>query len=327
MENQQVRQMQPWETALSQSKRKFNEINEVNNFVNYDTEAMFCLQLIRKNDYLMNIANTNPESLRNSVINIAAIGLSLNPATQYAYLVPRGGDCCLDISYKGLIKLATDSGSILWAKAEIVYANDKFEYNGPAMPPNHTADVFSKERGAFQGVYCMAKTKEGDYLVDVMSAEEINQVRDKSTAKTGPWKDWFYEMAKKTIFKRASKTWPKSDKNERIAKAIDVINQHEGIDFDGQMILGIRMDEMIDMEMVNKEKVEMHYLEAVKIIDEDNEEAAPDACRVIKDDLNNEESVVFRKVLGKHKHGRKGYHTIFDEYACTYNEGIDSETV
>jgi len=295
MENEQVpqeKQLSNWMVSLANSKKKFNEINAVNNFVNYDTEAMFAMQTIKKNDYLMGIANTNPESLRNAVINIAAIGLSLNPATQYAYLVPRGGDCCLDISYKGLIKLATDSGSILWAKADIVYANDKFEYNGPAMAPNHTADVFSKDRGEFTGVYCMAKTKEGDCLVDVMSAEEINQVRDKSTARTGPWKDWFYEMAKKTIFKRASKTWPKSDKNERIAKAIDVINQHEGIEFDKGAISG----EQINMDLVDKA-----YIAFKEVIDADVDEMdykrVQDGYRRLS---NDEQMAVFSK-FGKEK--------------------------
>jgi recombination protein RecT len=35
-------------------------------------------------------------------------------------------------------------------------------------------------------------------------------------------------MLKKTVIKRASKLWPKS---ERIQQAVEVINEHEGIDF------------------------------------------------------------------------------------------------
>ena len=37
---------------------------------------------------------------------------------------------------------------------------------------------------------------------------------------------------KKTIIKRASKTWPRSDKNERLAQAIQIVNDHEGLDLD-----------------------------------------------------------------------------------------------
>ena len=320
-------QLVPWQNAIIQSENKFKERN-ISNLVNYDQEASFASQAIKKNSFLMKIADSRPDTLVDSVINIASIGLSLNPATQYAYLVPRDGICCLDISYKGLIKLATDSGSIIWAKADLVYEEDEFQYNGPSEKPTHKANVF-KDRGEFVGVYCIAKTHDGDYLTETMIAKDIYDIRNKSMAfiayqnkkaKQCPWVDFFGEMTKKTVIKRASKTWPKSDKNERLQEAIKVINEHEGIDFDGQMVLGIRLDEMLDMDKVNKDKVEKLYLEAVEIVEADDMDTAPNLAREIFEQLNNEESIVFRKVLGKHKHGRKGYHTIFDEYAGTYSE-------
>jgi len=224
-------ELQPWQSAIKNSETKFYEIiEETGNAVAYKVESMFAFQSILKNAYLQKIANEAPNSLRDAVINIASIGLSLNPAMQYAYLVPRDGVACLDISYKGLIKLATDTGSMLWVRADIVYSNDKFTYNGPAEKPTHNADVFG-ERGEFVGVYCIAKTIEGDFLVEAMTAEEVHKARDSSKAwqkkKAGPWKDWFGEMAKKAIIKRASKTWPRTDRHDRIAKAISVINEHE----------------------------------------------------------------------------------------------------
>jgi len=233
-EGQQIKARAPWQNALATSRDKFEEINARNKFVNYDTEAMFALQAITKNDYLMKIANNNPASLRNAVINIAAIGLSLNPATKYAYLVPRDNQACLDISYIGLIKLATDTGSIMWARAELVHEKDVFIYHGATEKPEFNApDPF--DRGAIKGVYCVAKTKEGDYLSGIMSIDEINAIMQRSmTGKNGkgPWATDFGEMAKKTIIKRESKTWPKTDKSARFDEAIEVINQHDGIDFD-----------------------------------------------------------------------------------------------
>jgi recombination protein RecT len=222
----------PWVDTIRKTEAKFQEIIEASGTaVSFATESMFAFQAVSKNDYSKKIAAENLPSLRDAIINIASIGLSLNPAMQYAYLVPRDGAICLDVSYKGLIKLATDTGSMLWVRADLVFASDKFRYHGPAAAPEHEADVFG-ERGEFVGVYCIAKTLEGDILAEVMNAKEIYQVRDTSMAwarkKAGPWKDWFGEMAKKTIIKRASKTWPRSDKNDRLAKAIEVINQHEG---------------------------------------------------------------------------------------------------
>jgi len=85
------------------------------------------------------------------------------------------------------------------------------------------------------GVYCIAKTKEGDYLCEMMDKPQIEKVRESSPAKDsayGPWKNYPEEMWKKVCIKRASKTWPKTDKTERLSSAVEILNQHEGIEFD-----------------------------------------------------------------------------------------------
>ena len=319
------KELVPWMKAIVTSKKKFNEINAVHNFVNYDKEAMFAVQAIRKNDYLMKIANDNPESLRSAVINIAAIGLSLNPAEKLAYLVPRKGEACLDISYIGLIKLATDTGSIMWARAELVHENDAFTYHGATKEPELVCPS-PFDRGAVQGVYCTAKTKEGDYLSGIMSIEEIYDIRNRSEAFKkgyGPWVTDEGEMIKKTIIKRESKTWPKTEKSDRFDDAIQYLNDHneEGIDFGGQKILGMRMDEMVPMDEVNLTKVEQNYNDVVALILND-EEPNPEYIRDIERNMNNWELIVFGKLLSKHKSGRKNYNTIFTEYANTFKDSL-----
>lgn len=209
--------------------------------INYEKESMFAYQALVKNDFTLKTALNNPKSVFNAVINIASVGLSLNPATSYAYLVPRDKAICLDISYQGLIKIATDSGSIMWAKADMVFENDDFKYHGPAAMPEHTADPFG-ERGDFKGVYCIAKTHDGDYLVETIAADEILRIRDESASikyaksesmkNQSPWVRYFGEMAKKACIKRASKTWPKTEQHERIQKAIEVIHETEGSDWE-----------------------------------------------------------------------------------------------
>ena len=323
--HEQEKELAPWLKAITTAKRKFNEINEINHFVDYDKEAMFAMQSIRKNDYLMKIANNNPESLRSAVINIAAIGLSLNPAEKLAYLVPRNGDACLDISYIGLIKLATDTGCIKWARAELVHENDELIYKGATEKPEFsTPNPFN--RGPVIGVYCVAKTHDGDYMAGIMSVEELYEIRDKSEAykrsKKGPWADFEGEMMKKTIIKRESKTWPKSKESARLDDAIQYLNEHndEGIDFDGQMILGMRMDELVNMDDIDKEKVERLYNEAIDTLDGDHEDIDYDRCRMIDEQLINEEKIVFNKLLQKHKNGRKGYPSIWQECLNTFDD-------
>lgn len=228
-EQAEDRQIAPYMGALQKAQSRFIEI--AGDKRAWDIESIFAMQHIAKNDFAMQIANRNPMSVQLAMYNAASTGLTLNPANGYAYLVPRDGAIRLDISYKGLIKIATDTGSVEWARAELVYAEDHFEYNGPAKAPEHKANPF-KPRGDLVGVYCIAKTHGGDMLTEVMDFSELEKIRSKSDAwakkKAGPWAEWFGEMSRKAVIKRAQKTWPYTEKSDRLAKAVEIANDAEG---------------------------------------------------------------------------------------------------
>lgn len=213
--------------------------------ISFHREAEFAMQALSGNDYLAGIAMKNQQSLVDAITNVSALGISLNPAEKQAYLVPRDGRICLDISYMGLIDLATSSGSIMWAKAELVYENDTFRLNGTDQQPMHQRDPFSTERGAVVGAYCVAKLPNGDYLTETMSAADLNNIRDRSqgfkSGKSSPWRTDEGEMQRKTVVKRAYKYWPAS---QRLAQAIEILNtQGEGLE-DQQKPAGIQQHEM-----------------------------------------------------------------------------------
>jgi recombination protein RecT len=229
--------LSPMESTVLGFEQQFNEVNAYK--LNFKKEANFALQLLKGNDYLRSTAQKNPDSLLNAITNLAAIGISLNPATKESYLVPRGSAVCLDISAIGLIKLATDSGSILWGQAKLVYAKDTYENQGVSREPIHKYQAFG-DRGALIGGYVIAKTQGGDFLVEEMSLKDCHDIRDRSEAwkayvagktKSCPWATDEGEMVKKTIIKRAQKYWPKS---ERVDEAVKILNMHEGIDFNAQ---------------------------------------------------------------------------------------------
>lgn len=197
--------------------------------LSFEREAGFAVQVISANDYAMRIAVENRQSVINAVTNVAAIGISLNPAKRQAYLVPRDGRICLDISYMGLLDLAIQSGSIMWGQAELVYEADRFELNGFDAPPTHNRNPFAKDRGSIVGVYVVVKTRDGDYLTTCMSIDEVYDIRDRSSAwkawtekkKKCPWVTDEGEMIKKTVIKRAYKLWPKTD---RLDQAVHFLN-------------------------------------------------------------------------------------------------------
>jgi recombination protein RecT len=206
--------------------------------INFEREAGFAIQTITSGDYILSVAASDRQSVINAVTNIAAIGISLNPAKKQAYLVPRNRKICLDISYMGLMDLAMDTGSIRWAQAELVCENDGFARGRFDEPPTHTFNPFSKDRGPIVGVYVVVKTADGDYLTHTMEISAVMDIRDRSEAwkayvakkaKSCPWATDEGEMVKKTCVKQAYKYWPKT---ERLEKAIHYLNMDggEGLD-------------------------------------------------------------------------------------------------
>ena len=222
-----------WPDLVYEIMPNFERIARQNKLVSWEKESNFAIQALQKNELLAKCA---PYTVQNALTNVAAVGLTLNPADGYAYLVPeynkntKQNECQLRISFKGLIKAATDTGAILWVKAEIVKANDTFDYKGPCAMPVHSMNPFT-DRGQSIGVYCIAKTNQGEILVDVMAWEEVLKIKE--CAKTqNVWDKWTDEMAKKAIIKRASKQWPKTEKSGTLHKVVEVINETEGTDYD-----------------------------------------------------------------------------------------------
>ena len=207
----------------------------VDRSINFEREAGFALQVLAGNEYSMRVALNNRQSVVDAIVNVAAIGISLNPAKKQAYLVPRKDKICLDISYMGLMDLAQATGSVKWAQAALVHASDSFTLNGLDKPPTHVFNPFSKDRGEVVGVYCVVKTIDGDYLTHTMTYDECIAIRDRSEAwksykagkakSPGPWGTDEGEMVKKTCVKQASKYWPTTD---RIDSAIHHLNTENG---------------------------------------------------------------------------------------------------
>ena len=228
---------------ILKQEQNFAELAKVHGAVHFKREASFANQALTDNSFLATIAAQNPDSLVRAVLNVAAIGLSLSPVHKYAYLVPRDGKVMLDLSYKGLAQLAIEARSIKYVAAEIVFEKDKFVLKGRGQEPVHEFNPFDIDRGELVGAYCIAKTYDDEFIVTTMTIKEILDIRDRTQAykaflagkaKSCPWVSDFNEMAKKTVIRRASKSWPMIDtrSGERMATAMDVVDTADAIDFE-----------------------------------------------------------------------------------------------
>lgn len=153
----------------------------------------------------------SPETVFVALLNCTAAGLE--PDGQHAHLIPYGNECKLIIDYKGLLAIARRHG--VHCTTKVVYKNDMFEVvedDGTGRTTLlHKVD-YTKPRGDMFAVYSRAtwSQESHDYLdYEIMTKADCEKIRDTSKAgKSGPWKDWFDEMCRKTVIRRHSKRWP-----------------------------------------------------------------------------------------------------------------------
>lgn len=134
----------------------------------------------------------------------------LEPDGRNAHLIPfrnnkkQTVECQLIIDYKGMVELIERSGLVSKIHADKVCENDVFEYDQGEII-QHKID-FRADRGEAYAYYCVITKRDGSRKCEVMTRAEVDDIRKRSKAGgSGPWMTDFDEMAKKTVFKRASK--------------------------------------------------------------------------------------------------------------------------
>lgn len=151
------------------------------------------------------------ESVIESVMRSAELGLDCSGTLGEAYLVPYGNTCQFIPGYKGLVKLARQSGELSRIEAEVVHEHDDFDYQKGSDFKLVFRPNFRGDRGEPIGAYALIEFKDGGMQSDFMTVAEIEAVRQKSPGRnSGPWKDHWDEMARKTVWRRLSKWAPLS---------------------------------------------------------------------------------------------------------------------
>lgn len=148
-------------------------------------------------------------SFLGALMNAAQLGLEPNTPLGQAYLIPYGKQCQFQIGYKGLLDLCYRSGDVASVQAQVVYENDKFEY-ALGLEPKLVHVPAIENRGKSKFVYAVLKLKNGGYVFEVMSMDDVKTHAEKYSKafNNGPWKTNFDEMAKKTVLKRVLKYAP-----------------------------------------------------------------------------------------------------------------------
>ncbi|MDP2672077.1 MAG: recombinase RecT [Candidatus Daviesbacteria bacterium] len=196
----------------------------------WSREIGFALQILRGNAAAF--SKCDPASIKDAVTNVALTRATLSPSMQQAFLIPRSVKgvmkCCLDYSYRGLVKIAVDnSDSIYDIDAVCVYQNDEFYFEQGLNPVLKHIPCLS-DRGEIVAVYAIAILHHGIKKFLVLNKEDVDKARKTSQAPNSPmWTQWYDEGARKTAVKRLYKLLPQS---ERMTIAVSALNEHEGLD-------------------------------------------------------------------------------------------------
>lgn len=150
------------------------------------------------------------KSLFGAIVRLAQDGLL--PDGREAALVMFGKQVQAMPMIAGVLKKIRQSGDVAKVSAQVVYEHDEFVWHlGFDEDVTHNPPKLDQPRGKAIGAYATAVLKDGSRLLEVMSLEEIEQVRNVSRAKgNGPWVTWWGEMARKTVMRRLSKRLPMS---------------------------------------------------------------------------------------------------------------------
>jgi len=177
------------------------------------------------------LGNCDQTSFFNAMLTLSQLGLE--PDGRNAHLIPfenrKKGivECQVIVDYKGFVQLIMQTGLVSRIHADVVCEEDIFEYDRGILK-THKPN-FRVNRGKVFAVYCIIEMKDGSEKVEVMSAIEVDAIRKRAkSGGDGPWVTDWNEMAKKTVFRRASKWVPISSEKERIAYEADDADFIEG---------------------------------------------------------------------------------------------------
>ena len=159
-----------------------------------------------------------PDAVIREAMKVAQLGLLTDSHLGEAYIIPGKDGPDARIGYRGMLKLARQSGELTVIQAHAVHDRDEFRIRLGTSPEIIHEPALSA-RGNVIGYYAVAKFRDGSIDFEWMNIEEIYRIRDRSDGwkafkagriKSTPWGTDEAEMSRKTALRRLIKRLPLS---------------------------------------------------------------------------------------------------------------------
>ena len=167
------------------------------------------------------LAQCTRESLLGSLMLSAQFGLEPNSPLHEAVLIPYGNRVEFQVEYRGLLKLAWNSGMIQSIDFNKICENDSYTYKLGFHPEFSHEPELIKPRGETIAYYATASLKDGGRAMVLMSKTEIYEPGKRFSRsfrlKDSPWQTDFDAMAIKTVLRQlCDKKLPKATTKEAL---------------------------------------------------------------------------------------------------------------
>lgn len=207
-------------------------------------------------------------SVIGAMVECSRLGLEPNGPLGHAYLIPfrdkRRGEtrCQLILGYKGLLDLARRSGQVTNIYAHAAYSQDHFDYELGDKPFVKHKPSTADDRGTLTHVYAVAYLRDSPFAqIDVMTRADVEKIRRRAPGgESEVWRDFYDEMAKKTVLRRLCKILPQ---NVEFASAIGLEDQavHGAQTFDAEFTLA----EDPELQKMDKPNAELSEEEQARL--------------------------------------------------------------
>lgn len=170
------------------------------------------------------LLNADRRSLYSSCMDAAQLGLVVDPILGEAYLVVFKGRVQLIVGYKGLLKLARQSGEISSIDVDTIHEHDQVTLRAGDIS-EFTIETNWMDRGEIIGAYAIAHFKDGGIQRSIMTLQQIEAIRKAAFSGNSPaWKNHYGEQCKKTAFRRLAKMLPMSTEAQKALDLEDAVD-------------------------------------------------------------------------------------------------------
>ncbi|SFD44717.1 RecT family recombinase [Bacillus sp. UNCCL81] len=128
------------------------------------------------------------------------VNSGLNPFLNQIYCIVYGGKMSIQVAVEGVLALARKQPGFKGVDVELVHENDDFKYNPASKEITHSVGF---PRGKVIGGYAIAKKENFTDVVTLMEVSEVEHMTKGNNKNM--WTNYFNDMFKKHIMKRAAK--------------------------------------------------------------------------------------------------------------------------